>query len=189
MNNNWSYLPYKMLIRSFVGAICEGHCGFKTNYLIMSFTLSVTDYPSTISTSGLIAVLSAASCYRLFIHNLCIWSHPCSLGCFLLQIIHPQSTVTGYYQLSIHNLYNWSHPSSVGCFLLQIIHPQSLHLVSSQFSRLLPVTDYPSTISTYRLIPVLLAASCYRLSIHNLNVIKSSHPSSLSCFLLPIIHP
>ena len=157
MNNNWSYLPYKMLIRSFVGVICEGHCGFKTNYLIMSFTLSVTDYPSTISTSGLIAVLSAASCYRLFIHN----------------------------------LYIWSHPSFLGCFLLQIIHPQSLHTVSSLFCWLLPVTDYPSTISTSscHLIQVLSAASCYLLSIHNLYKIISSQPSSLGCFLLPTIHP
>ena len=102
------------------------------------------------------------------------------------------------YRLSFHNLnvIILSYPSSLGCFLLPIIHPQSLshYIISSLFSRLLPVTDYPSTISMssyHVIIPVLSAASCYLLSIHNLHAIISSHPSSLGCFLfkLPIIDP
>ena len=64
-------------------------------------------------------------------------------------------------------------------------------MISFQFSWLLRVTYYPSTIlaPSYHFIPVLSADSCYLLSIHNLYVIILSHPSSLGCYLLPIIHP
>ena len=125
--------------------------------------LSVTHFPSTMATSPyhLIPVPSLASCYLSFTHNL--------------------------------NVKMSSHSSSLGFFLLPICHPQSLrhHIISSRFPTLIPVTYNPSTISTssYRLIQVLPAASFYRLSIHNLFVIIPAHPSSLNCYLLPIIHP
>ena len=200
----------------------------------------VTYNPSTISTPSyhLIPVLLAASClsYRSSIHNryIIISCHPSSLGCFHVAVylstistslyhLIPVLSAASCYQLSIHRLYLIisPHPRSLGCFLLPIIHPQSLrhHIISSQFSQILPIhnictiiSSYPSslryflsTISapSYHLIPVLSDTSHPQylhhhiissqfsqiLPIHNICTIISSHPSPLRYFLSTISAP